>query len=358
MKISLAINIETNDQTCFHMKKYIFLLFLIMSFYSCKQSIVPSDVERISLAPVSIVSDSIESMMPGDIYLSDNYLLWADPFNSEKYIHVLDKKSGKELTLMIDRGEGPDEFVSPSICILPDDMIFIYDVYAGRTGVQSIEKAIQGENPIIYKESRELGDVTTMIFTENSEKIWFNPSKFQPFSIEKKGSVNIVSTFGKLPFEDEISNSVDHFQGHIAYNPYNQTLVYTTMMFPYYSIYQKSGNTFSLKKEVLNISDYDLRDGNFRYRGHVRGPQYLTLTSDYIVTVERDPKYDQTDGMMIGRDFTKLPQTIFLYNYELELKKIVDLKKPILWVTANPTNNTIYLIAADPDFVLLKYELE
>ena len=129
------------------------------------------------------------------------------------------------------------------------------------------------------------------------------------------------------------------------------------MMFPYYSIYKREGNSFKLKKEIANVSDYSLKDNKFKYQGSLRGPQYLTTTSQYIVTVERDPKYDQTDGMMIGRDFTKLPQTIFLYDYELQLKKIIDLKKPILWVTANPSTNTIYLIAVDPDFVLLKYDL-
>ena len=338
------------------MKKQILYFFLIV-LCSCKQSTIPADVERLSLAPTGIVSDSIESMMPGDIYLSGNYILWADPFNTKKHIHILDKESGKEIGLMVDRGEGPDEFVSPSIVVLPDDRIFIFDSYTGKTGVQSITKAVRGENPILSKASIELGDVTAMAYTEKEETIWFNPTKSQPFSIRGKGDNPKISTFGKLPFKGEISNGIQHFQGHLSYNPNNQTLVYTTMMFPYYSIYKREGNSFKLKKEIVNVSDYSLKDNKFKYQGHLRGPQYLTTTSEYIVTVERDPKYDQTDGMMIGRDFSKLPQTIFLYDYELQLKKIINLKKPILWVTANPSTNTIYLIAADPDFVLLKYDL-
>lgn len=339
------------------MVKNVLLVLSLLICFACNQSRIPSDVERLSLEPASIVADSIESMMPGDLYLSDNYLLWADPFNTEKYIHVLNKENGKEMGLMVSRGGGPDEFASPSIAVLPDDQIFIYDSYAGKTGIQSIAKAVRGENPVLSKESSELGDVTTMVYTEKGETIWFNPSKKQPFSIRKGGDNRDASSFGKLPFKGEISNSLQHFQGHIAYNPNNQTLAYTTMMFPYYSVYKREGDRFRLKKEMHHITDYDLRDGNFIYRGHVRGPQYLTLTSSYIVTVERDPKYDQTDGMKIGRDFTKLPQTIFLYDYELQLKKIINLGKPILWMTADPSTDTVYLIAADPDFVILKYNL-
>lgn len=83
----------------------------------------------------------------------------------------------------------------------------------------------------------------------------------------------------------------------------------------------------------------------------------LALTKDYIVTLQRDYLNDPTDETTVGRDFTKLPQTLFLYDYKSNLKKIIHLQMPILRIAADSKSNTVYAITVNPDFMLVKCEL-
>lgn len=48
---------------------------------------------------------------------------------------------------------------------------------------------------------------------------------------------------------------------------------------------------------------------------------------------------------------------LFLYDYDGNLKKIVDLGYPVLRIAADIKNNILYAIVVMEDFVLVKYEL-
>ena len=48
---------------------------------------------------------------------------------------------------------------------------------------------------------------------------------------------------------------------------------------------------------------------------------------------------------------------IFLYDYDGNLVKIVDLGIPVMRIASEEQSNTLYAIGVNPDFVLVKYEL-
>ena len=125
------------------------------------------------------------------------------------------------------------------------------------------------------------------------------------------------------------------------------------------AIYTKNGKSFKLQTEVKGKFDYSVSSGGElkRSRDSKEGPKELTLTLDYIVTVDRDPSIDQTDDREVGRDSMKLPYTIFIYDYEGNLLKIANLGFPILRIAADTKNNTLYAIVVMDDYVLVKYEL-
>lgn len=87
------------------------------------------------------------------------------------------------------------------------------------------------------------------------------------------------------------------------------------------------------------------------------GAATLTLTKDYIVTLPRDYQSDPIHESKVGRNFTKIPQTLFLYDYNSNLKKAVHLNTPILRITSDPESNTVYAIVVDPEFTLIRCEL-
>ena len=47
----------------------------------------------------------------------------------------------------------------------------------------------------------------------------------------------------------------------------------------------------------------------------------MALTKDFIVAIQRDYEEDPTDESRVGRDIGKLPQTLFVYDYDGNLLK-------------------------------------
>lgn len=334
------------------MKRTFFSAFIACLFFNCQYKQTNNNqVERISL-PVVVLNDSIESVMPGQLVLTDDYILWTDPIHSDFFVHVLDRVSGKELGKAVQIGQGPNEFITPSAAIRPKNELFIFDFNSERTGVFSFPAALQG-NGIFASGKMEIKDVTALLFINSKEWITLTPTLSTPFALVKEKS---AKAFGELPVKGELATS-HHFQGNIAYNPEKEYLIYSTFTFPYFAIYHKKGDSFTLVKELFLSDEYEVRHGTFSYRGERMGAIQLALTSDYIVTLERDRKFDNTDEKIVGRDFSKLPRTVFLYNYDLQLKKIINLGAPVLRIATDTKTNTLYAIVVNPDFMLVKCEL-
>jgi len=333
------------------MKKLSCIILIVFLLISCNEK-TSKEVVRVS-SEVTIIDNDLETIMPGALLLTENYLLWTDPISSERLVHVLDRNTGQEYGQMVSVGQGPQEFISPNVAILPNDRLYVFDINSEKTGLFSIVDAVKGDKTFLMAEMEVKGDITRLLSTSEEEFITFSPSASEPFTITKNGKTD---SFGKLPFENVV-HGYNHFQGQIAYNPQKESLVYTTFKFPYLAIYQKEKNSFKKHKEVCFSDDYDIRNGVFIYNGERRGAIELALTADYIVTLERDRKFDDTDESKTGRDFTKLPQTVFLYNYDLQLEKIVNLGMPILRLAADTSNNTLYAIVVNPDFMIVKCEL-
>lgn len=337
---------ETNN------KGIVLLVFLAGIICSCKQSTPKHKVERLSLTPVRVISDSIESRLPGEMYLSNHYLLWTDPFNTEQFVHIIDITTGEEVGKMVQRGEGPEEFISPKIEIMPNDQVFVYDSFADRCAIFSIDSCINGKDPIVERKKNETKDVTSVVCMADGEVIVFSPSQNEPFIL-----LGGKQAFGKLPFKGSISNSYDHFQGIIKYNPYNEHIYYSTFKIPYFALYKKENGNFRLKTEELRSRDCAIKDNNLIYTGDKRGPIGVTLTSDYIVTIDTDPKSESVDYFKIGYDYAKLPQSLCLYDYDLQLRKVIQVGMPIVRITSSPENNTLFLLSVNPDFILYQIEL-
>lgn len=335
------------------MKTYIIssITFLI-SLCSCSQN-KDIKIERLSLIGETI-SKEIESQMPGQLLLTEDYILWTDPFNSDMYIHILDIQSGKELKKTLPVGNGPEEFLIPNVLTMPENKLFVHELNTQKKCVFPIDSILSQEEYLFQKEETNYKDIMYIIPLDKNSSLTFNPSIEQPFSLLNKDT---YQNFGKSPFDGDINNRIDVFQGKIAYHPQKEVLVYSTFLFPYIAVYQKSGNTFQLINEKLSSNDCYVSENTFHYNPKINGAIELALTSDYIVTLERDRTIDQTDEETVGRDITKLPHTIFLYNYNLQLVKIIDLGMPIIRLASEPTTNTLYIIGIDDDYIIKKYEL-
>jgi len=338
--------------------RLILFLTLLCSCNTSEKEI--TKVERISL-DAEIITDSIHSSLPGSLIVLNDYLVWQDVFASDKFLHVVDIQTRKEVGRMGEVGQGPKEFIHPQISRSYDDCILAFVQGTKHQAYFSIERFLAGEDYYIP--------------VPNSIKI--NPkSNFRLLEIERGQFITLQPnsdkllehwnrpyfySFGKFPIPESLrkDDRFNYFQGNIAYNPDLKKLVYTSYDFPYIAIYTKNGKYFKLQTEVKGKFDYSVSSGGEfkRSRDSKEGPRELTLTLDYIVTVDRDLSIDQTDENEVGRDPMKLPHTVFIYDYEGDLLKIANLGFPVLRIAADTKNNTLYAIVVMDDYVLVKYEL-
>jgi hypothetical protein len=336
------------------MKRGILLLAVVAAVVvcACKEIKPKESLERYSMTLTDIVCDDMETMLPGEMYVSGQYLIWTDPFNKDAYAHVVDTKTGKEVGAMIRKGGGPDEYVLPQVDAMTNNRILAYDLSANRGAVLSIDSCIAGGNPVVRKQLIGMKDLTSLVFLDEDHLVAFIPSANKPFVMVEQNQ-----PFGKLPLDGNINNGYDHFQGIVKYNPSNGYLFYSTFKIPYAALYKRDNQGFSLEKEELRTNDCSIENNDLKYSGSLRGPIGVTLTADYIVTIDTDPEAEQIDYFKIGRDYTKLPTTICLYDYSLQLRKVINFGMPVLRITSSPQDNVLFVLGADPDFTLYRVEL-
>lgn len=333
-----------------------FLFFAILSMLILNTSCnLNPKVSTISATP-TIISNEIESAMPGELLITDQYILWCDPFNTENNTFILDKKSETKIGKFVKKGNGPNEFNTPFTSILSyeNNSILTYEPSNKKQITFSIDKYKNKQEEIIDIRENDIQNITNIISIENDILAYFSPISQKPFTL--KGP-DIDYSFGHLPLADKISNSYSVYQGKIAYNSEKKLFIYSTFQFPYLAVYKHNEGNMELLKETSVSNDYSISNNELRFNSQDQGIFEMALTNNYIVTVEKENNND-TNNKNSGRDFNQLPQTIFLYNYNLELVKIINLGMPILRIASNPKEKTIYLIGLKDDFVLAKYVIE
>lgn len=80
----------------------------------------------------------------------------------------------------------------------------------------------------------------------------------------------------------------------------------------------------------------------------------MAITKDYIV-VARSKEFKKDIDSNTGHQIR--PHTLYLYDYELNLINIIDVKVPICRLAGNEKANTVYAIVTNPEYSIVKLEL-
>lgn len=334
------------------MKNYILLVIAIGCVLVACSSEKHKVPERVELS-YETVYDSIYTRMPGTLLKFDKIAVWHDPFTSENFLHVIDTETKRETTFG-SIGQGPMEFTTPKVSRTGDGNLFIYDLNSTRQGVVSI---VDGSFDLRMLKPSKTKMINSKLMITPEKIIVLQPNEDIPLALETSED---VLRFGKRPLNipSIITNGYDCFQGVLLYSPDRKLLIYATIDFPSFSLYElaKDGS-FKLQKEVTGGVDFDIVNDELVFSEDLpEAPVNTTATKDYIVKIERDKKYDKSKST--GGDFSKLPQTLFLYSYEGELQKIVNMKTPLLRVGGDFSDNMIYAINVDPEFKLIRINLD
>lgn len=321
------------------------VFFLISSCVSKK-----TDVQRISLQS-QVLNDEIFTMMPGDLLLVDNYLVWSDPFARDYFLHVHNSLTGEELGVMGKIGEGPKEFVTPVInryCV--NHQIFAVDANGKTVGYLSIDSLINGKEPFCEVTSKEnemkmekMDNDLYIKYTDDGSDAYFRTI------IDGQESF-----WGVYP----IPEMKEHLGSYQSYDPVEGLFVFSSFNFPYLALYKRENLTFTLQWEHKSDEEnYIITDEKIVFDRKIRGIRDVCMSKDYIITLERDRENDPLDETTVRRNISKCPRTVFLYDYMGRLLKIVDVGMPIMRIAADKNSNVLYMIGGNPDYVLAKCEL-
>lgn len=326
-----------------------------MTLITCKSG--STEIERLTLSPSSTIQDSLFTQLPGSLILCNNYLVWEDPFNPNYFLHVVDINTKKEIGTMGLIGRGPKEFITPLSISSIGNKIFTYDLNQNKQAYYSIDSMLANKDPCILLPPLPIEDCLDIVQIAEGEFISTHPQNEQLFQWIHQDST--VSFFGKSPIKEKLKDYYNSRQGTLFYNPYNQKLIYSARLFPYIALYEKEGNNFQLKWEKVSSKNfYEIKNGNIHFIEEAQVPHEIILTKDYIITLEKEENTPTpTKRTADIRDLSQVPNTIFVYDYDFNLKKIIDMGMPILRIETKGNSNTIYAVGIDLDFCIVTYEI-
>lgn len=334
---------------------YYSLFTIILS--SCSESInKDEEVVRISLEP-EIICDSVITKFPGTMRVNTKHIVLSDPFSNEFFIKIYDIKTGKELGKAGKLGRGPLEFTTPALGDIKEDSIYVYDLNRNNhAGLLSIKSAISDHHEFEVLRNVNNHGVTRVAIIDTNKNVFFRPGNNESFTLIENGLKEV--SFGSQPINSKINNGYAVFQGDIFFHPKKELLVYTVIGFPYMAIFRIDPNSgFVLQTEVGEQNPGKIEGEKLVLDGKRLGIRSSALTMDYIVCIQRDYSIDNTDESTVGRDFSMLPKTVFLYDYDGKLKRIIDLGYPVIRIAANPASNELYAVILNEEFQIVKYSL-
>ena len=335
-------------------KTYLPILLSLLIGFSCTPK--EQEVQRISDQAYQIVSDSIYTRMPGKILYQDGIVFWEDPTAFENFMHAIDVQKKTEIAAFANKGEGPYDFTAPLVSLLPQGGFYLTDLNKPLEIHYQWNPADSSFTSTPRKSPNDYRHVTRMLYLDKSKAIFHYPKDEKLFQLYTNDAPSI--SFGDRPIQDEMNNPYDVFQGNIEYNPVRKELVYSALSFPYIAIFNGKKD-WALKAEIKSDYDYSINERDLKFSSDTkRGAWEIALTQDYIVLLQRDTQVEGTiERNKEGRGMESIPRSLFVYDYNLNLKKIINMPFQMLRLCGDVKTNTIYAMSINPEFELISIDL-
>jgi len=334
-------------------KYRIYLFITVIAFSSCSSKQKDVQVEQIANVKYVSVTDSVYASLPSRFFYQNKKIYWEDATGSENFMHMIDATTGKGLYCFANKGGGPGEFTNPVPSLLPQGGICI--------------KNLENHLAVLYKPSADTlketitafwggGRWSNAVAIDDTTITYLYPGKGMPFQFQRKSH---IIHFGHAPIGKTCTNGYDRFQGPVKYNDERKILVYCTFDFPYMAIYNMSNEKFKLIKEMNEPFEYSVNNANIHLNDDTPfGTFDMDMTKDYIVALRCDKTYE---NIITRRSYLenplKRPQSVFVYNYNLQLVKIYNFPFGLLRIAGDLKSNDVYLIAMKPEYEIIKFKI-
>lgn len=330
------------------------IIALSLNFTSCtfKESSKHSSKKIEYINPqITVFYDSIYTSFPGKIVITKDYVVWTEPKSAENFLHIIRKKDSKHISSYGNIGNGPYDFTTPDFGKGNQNEILVYDLNQNKKAEIQLDSLDCNANKgIVYEKIIPTKETLQMNKLSNGNEMVFSPCTSSPFGIIKGHHIYYS---GKYPIEDpDISerSKFNYFQGKVAYNPFNEMLFYSTSNFRYTALYKRNDVKWELIKET-KIPEYSVRNGELKFNKKIKGITEVALTKNYIVTAEYLDETITSKDLRLNNYI--LPEVLCVYDYNLELIKVLKVNKPILRIGGNHDSDDIFAIVEDPDFKIV-----
>lgn len=315
--------------------KIIFLLFVL----SCS-GINNKNVDKIEVG-YQIIVDSIMTRMPGILLINNDRIIMEDPSDTNGFAKIYSSK-GAFLGSYGVLGKGNCEFITPDIVNYAKDYLVVRDLNKDNTVIYSTQLL----DTIGPKIKHTTIGITNLAYLDENKYITTNLSDsggmFKLFLDDK-----LICEFGDFPYGNEFINKHSINQGRILYNRDTKQMIYSSFCIPYLAVYQYDGQFTKKTEKLFGDVSYSIIDKSFNIKGMTESSiTEYAITKDYIVSIERT-KEDEANLPPKKRgenSLSRLPQTLFIYDYDLNLLKILNLHMPILRIAGDIYNNKLYLV--------------
>ena len=317
---------------------------------SCGQkNILP---ERKPLHVTEIIAEDLFTSFPGTLRVNSKHLLLHCPRGDggEKFLMIYDRNSGEQITRVGGFGRGPGEWITPALGNVIDDKLVVYDLNVRQYVLSSAEDMYQDiSNPNSIKKLEI--DISNMIYIDNHQYIVASWKEKRPFEMVSK---NGLISCGKYPFEENITNTIERFQGHILKHPQKKVMIYATISNPYLAMYNIKDDSLELVWENQFLSpDYTVYNQQLQWgNNQPNGISDIVFTKNYIVCLIKDFQSEAR-----GMDIRNTPKAVYLFDYKGRLTHIFDLPYHTIRLAADALSNSFYTVSLEPDYSIVKYDL-
>ncbi len=322
---------------------YIKIILGLFTFTSCKDN-EPKPFK----IPYIIVTSDIYTRLPGKLLLYEDYLIWQDPFASRNFIKIIDSHSGKQVGEAGIIGKGPEEFITPSIGNCIDNKVIVYDLNSSKRAFFIIDSIISHKKYYTPLSLSSISHEFPIIAVDSVSFVAVNDSLLSYLHFIKKDSV--VQSFGKSIITGDFHNRSDYFQANLFYDTYNDYLLCLHPYLSHISLYKNNGDRFSLySQKYPSQYDYSIKNHQIKIKESNIKILDIAFTQNYIVTIE----INKADI----RNTSNLPSILHLYDYHFRLQHVIDLEVPLLRLAADSRSNTLYAIAVNEGYSIIRCSL-
>ncbi|MDR3094917.1 MAG: hypothetical protein LBU62_09810 [Bacteroidales bacterium] len=327
------------------MKKYLFF-WLFVLFTACSHQ---QTVERISVQ-LDTVHNSLFTRFPGSLLIFNDYIILGDPFAEKGFVKIFQRHTGAEINAIGIIGKGQNECLSPDFMNYFQDHLVLYDFELNKKALIPIDSLIHSKNNPVHLTSVPVSNIHSLIQTGDDEYVAADYLQPLPFHLIR--GEQTTATFGKNPVDEDVNTFT---QGQMSYHPLRKIFVYTDNRNPYIALYKRDGTSFSFEWECqIKTPHYRVYDNAIHWeREQPSGIMDATFSKDYIVCLLNELKIREVNG----REIDTAPKAIYLFDYDGQLVKILDLPVPAIRIASAIDSNVIYIVELEPDYDIVKCDL-